>query len=138
MPEIDPSFSYSPIGNIEDVRTFVQKFRVDGNLERFFSDSLKPFYGAMYAGLRPNAGHVLYRLSDFVDEQERNKIPIYPGSDGSLDVPYEQEGGEATYSKWNSLEDWRKSWEQKTDGLIPTLSEMLPAGSDISHILKEG
>jgi len=138
MSEIDPSFSYSPIGNIEDVRTFVQKFRGDGNLERFFSDSLMPFYDALYDSLRSNAGHVLYRLSDFVDEQERKKIAIYPGSDGSLDVSHEQEGGEATYSKWNSLEDWRKSWEQTTDGLIPTLSEMLPEGSDISHMLKEG
>lgn len=138
MPEIDPSFSYNPIGNIEDVRKFVHEFTAHGDLKRFFSDSLEPFYDAMYDGLRPNAGHVLYRLSDFVDEQERKEIAIYPSSDGSLNVPHEQEGGGVVYSKSNSLEDWRKSWEKCTDGVIPTLEEMLPPESDISHMLKEG
>lgn len=74
-------------------------------LQYFFSFGLLGYYDCMWDGMRVEAGHVLYRLSDLIDKSEREKIEVYPSRCGSLTVD------ESGYS-WDSLEDWRKLWEE--------------------------
>lgn len=78
--------------------------------KHFFSSVLLGYYDALWDGLDKTAGHLLYRLSDFLHEDERKRMMIYPSSDGSII--------DAELGSWDSLEDWRAHWE-KTHPVIP-------------------
>jgi len=133
MPDYDFTLSYSPIGNADDVRELVQKFKNGAfDLDGFFRNALLPFYDVMWFSLRGQAGHILYRLSDSVPEEKRKKIAIYSSREGSLIL--DPRNGDIDDYKWDSLEDWRKLWE-KIHPYIPELMKSLPEGSDISDFL---
>lgn len=89
----------------EDATRIMQEHGKDERFGRewLFSFGLLGYYDAMHGGLKTDAGHVLYRLSDHVPEEERRSMEIYPSRDGSLTV----EG-----NPWDSLEDWRRAWEK--------------------------
>lgn len=69
----------------------------------FFKSVLQGFYSPMSAGMKSDAGHVIYRLSDHLTGEERRGIQVY-GND--------------------TLEDWRKQWE-KYHPIIPILTVKL-------------
>lgn len=71
--------------------------------EFFFTMSLVGMYDCMWDGIKVEVGHIIYCLSDFLDETERRQIDIYPSPEGSL-VDVE------TDTQWDSLEDWRRQW----------------------------
>jgi hypothetical protein len=52
--------------------------------------------------LDTDTGHLLYRLTDFIDEARRNGIKIYPGV---------------------TLQDWRAQWEELHPEGIPELPQ---------------
>lgn len=112
-----------PIGDIEYLKRLAKTFKEHrnetGNLEFFFSFALMSFYDCMWEGLGTNAGHVVYRLSDFISEEERSIIKIYPSKDGSII-------DEKIYP-WASLEDWRKEWEELYHSNIPDFTKKLPS-----------
>jgi hypothetical protein len=117
-----------PVGDIEHIRWIVKYFkehRDNISVGSFFMMVLEPFYDCMWDGLNTVAGHVIYRLSDFVSEEERIKISIYPSENGSLII---DEG--FGLGRWYSLEQWRKEWERYHQ-YIPELKKLLPPGSDI-------
>jgi len=121
-----------PIGNVAGLKRLVQFFRSasqeEMDLERFFSLAIMPFYDCMHGGIERMAGHVLYRLSDFLPLEHRKDIYIYPDSSdssGSLVVDD---------SSWHSLEDWRKEWESLNPH-IPSLTKSLPG--EIIKLLPE-
>lgn len=107
-----------PVGNVDYLKKLVEdykRYREIKNLELFFSMALLPFYDAMWDGLTSDAGHLMYRLSDFLSEDKRRCMSIYPSSNGSLSI----DG-----SIWDSLEDWRKMWA-KYNPYIPELKKIL-------------
>lgn len=79
-----------------------------------FSSGLLGYYDAMHESLETDAGHLLYRLSDHVPEEERHSMKIYPCEDGSLI----EEGSQVAYH-WDSLEDWRRKWEEQHSFIPP-------------------
>lgn len=91
--------------NLEALRKYIDE---GGDLEKgrefFFSSTLLGYYDAMWEGLNIDVGHILYRLSDFLEEDKRKRMMIYPSSDGSI---LDTEAGQ-----WDSLEDWRQQWEK--------------------------
>lgn len=97
--------------NLEALRLYVEK---GGDIEKgrrhFFSSVLLGYYDAMWDGLDVTTGHILYCLSDFLHEDERKRMMMYPSPDGSI---INNELG-----AWDSLEDWRKHWE-KAHPVIP-------------------
>ncbi|HLD83879.1 MAG TPA: hypothetical protein VI979_03430 [archaeon] len=99
--------------------------------ERFFSLALLGFYDAMNPALTAADGHMIYRLSDFVPEDRRRTMRIYPCRTGSIIMPsdeildaskhpYEYELGGGP-NNWDSLEDWRKQWERIHRNNIPEM-----------------
>lgn len=94
-------------------------------IESFFSWALYPYYcprGIDWDGMTTNAGHIIYRLSDFLQEEKRKNIAIYPNDKGSLMIEmYERS------VCWDSLEDWRKKWK-KYYPIIPDFIKRLPSG----------
>jgi hypothetical protein len=97
--------------NLEYLRKYFYK---GGNAKEsrklLFTSMLCGYYDCMWGGLQRDIGHVIYRLSDLLSEDERRQMKIYPSSDGSILV---EEG-----DRWDSLEDWRKLWE-KSHPIIP-------------------
>ena len=106
-------------------------------LEYFFFIALTPYYRSCRnndIGLDPleidlDTHHLLYRLSDYIPEEERKKMAMSPSMykveeleyyfpegkpmfEGSDEIPpsiiKEDEDGEK--SAWYSLEDWRHDW----------------------------
>ncbi|GEM_PF-6533009 len=89
--------------------------------ELFFSVALLPYYdgGITWEGMDAEVGHIIYRLTDLVDPDDRKAFAIYPSSDGSVTTKYEYEyDHEEREVKWDSLEDWRREWE-RTNPNIP-------------------
>ena len=87
----------------------------------FFSEALLGYYDCMWEGMTAITGHVVYRLSDSLSEAERQTVTIYPSPEGSI-VHKE--------TFWDSLEDWRHSWE-KQHPVIPELKTLLPEGTQL-------
>ena len=120
------STDINQVGNLEYLWELVENYKdaqkheyKELSLDWFFTMALLPYYDVMWTGLRPEVGHLLYRLSDRVPEQERKDTEIYPasGSEGSI---IDQDGG-----RWHSLEDWRASWK-KAHPIIPEVTLLLP------------
>lgn len=74
-----------------------------------FRLSLLGFYDCMWGGMKVEVGHILYRLSDFINESERKRIWIYPSETGMI---------VDDYGRCDSLEDWRRQWA-KIHPIIP-------------------
>lgn len=77
----------------------------------------------MWGGLNHRVGDIIYRLSDFVSEEERKRMAIYPADKGSIT----RETG-----PWDSLEQWRQQWyrpdiSQLVELLPPELMKMIPS-----------
>lgn len=127
MPKYeDPWKDGLPSGDSNYLRKLVQDYKKRGDhipdLETFFSMALLPFYDVMWTGLKRDVGHVIYRLSDFVPEEERCQIGIYPSRTGSII--------DGKYGLWNSLVDWRRQWERQ-HLYIPEFVKLLPEAQDI-------
>ena len=106
--------------DVSHLRMLVQKYRDNPKFttEHFFSLALFAFYDVMdEEGINGTTGHIIYRMSDAVIEKQRETIPIYPDSTGSLILPDEGD-------PWDSLEDWRKQW-QRLHPVIPVLTKQL-------------
>jgi len=69
--------------------------------EWFFSLALESYFSPLCDGPFAEMGHIIYRLSDFLLEEERKSILIYPNDDGQILL------GSVL---WLSLEDWRNEW----------------------------
>ncbi len=113
-----------PIGTYEYIKELLtmntQHNQV--SLEMFFSLALVPFYDPMWNGLEETAGHIIYRLSDFVFVEERERIAVYPSEKASIIITDEELGS----CSWCSLQDWRREWE-KYHPIIPEFQKMLPS-----------
>ncbi len=94
----------SPVGDVDWVRKLVFEYRDNPEFTKrsFFSHVLLGYYDTMWSHLDGIAGDIIYALSDFVPQEERMGMPIYPSSDGSIALKY---------GKFDSLEDWRNHWE---------------------------
>jgi len=115
-----------PVGGIESLKNSLEMIKrlreikqqegepvnKDEEIAFFFSHALTPFYDCMWDGMKTEAGHIVYRLSDRLDKSFRETIMIYPRSSYS--------GG-----GWNTLEDWRKEWEKLNPEGIPEFTKML-------------
>ena len=92
--------------SIRKLKRLVQKLKETTELtnpvkrELLFNIALSPYYSPD-GDLPTNTGNILYRLSEFIPEEERMKIAVYPSEDGPI-----VQGG----AHWDSLEDWRKEW----------------------------
>ncbi|MFH0836960.1 MAG: hypothetical protein V1870_02420 [Candidatus Aenigmatarchaeota archaeon] len=78
--------------------------------DTFFSFSLYPFY-LEGINLEDEEGHVLYRLSDTLNESHRKGIKIAPS-----DLKNTKDK-----TIWYSLEDWRNAWKRRHND-IPIFS----------------
>lgn len=90
----------------------------ENDIKFFFLMALTPYFdGIFYEGLDPRVGNFLYRLSDFLSEERRRQIEIYPARAGeNADVIIDG-------NLWYSLEEWRKMWEkQNAPYSIPHIS----------------
>jgi len=125
-------YDYCKVFEVNDLKELakgIEKYLLEdptyNGVEGFFSWALLPYYTPFFSGdfygLGKNAGHIIYRLSDFIPEDERRNIPIYPSKDGTL-LMKQLEGN----IQWDSLEDWRKSWE-KDHPIIPDFIKKLPS-----------
>lgn len=89
------------------------------NRSVFFKHTLNKFLG------QPNqldiVGHIIFRLSDFLSEEERNSLKIYPSDEGTAKDELEY--------KWFSLRDWREEWVYLHPDGIPALTELWPESS---------
>ena len=84
----------------------------------FFHFALLPYYECLFwDGMSKDAGHIIYRISDFLTKEERCNIEIYPTDGGSIIIDN---------CAWDSLEDWRKQWE-KYHPVIPDFTRKLPS-----------
>ncbi|MCH8003379.1 MAG: hypothetical protein IH934_02010 [Nanoarchaeota archaeon] len=112
---------------LKSLAQMLKEGKID-EVKELFPFALLPFYDAMWkdVGLSQITGHLIYRLSDFVSEEERQHLDIYGSDDGSIMI---------NERRLDSLEDWRKKWE-KMNPYIPELMKILPSGSDISDILE--
>ncbi len=124
------AFKNLPITDVPRLRELVEDYQKNPNFtkEDFFSFALLGYYDAMHGGMNAIAGHIIYRLSDFVEEEERKEMKIYPSQTGSIVIQHEGEGAEFfgdEEDRWDSLEDWRKLWE-KDNPFIPEYQRQLP------------
>ena len=113
------SFDGLPIADVSYLRILAQDYKDNPNLtaEWFFSFALLGYYDAMWDGLNGTAGHIIYRLSDAIEQPQRKIMAIYPKSTGSI-IRKEVD-------RWDSLEDWRKQWEN-LHPVIPDYKKQLP------------
>jgi hypothetical protein len=121
-----------PVGDIEHLKrltkTFSEHKGEQGNLEMFFMFALLPYYEFIsYDGLDRRTGHVIYNLSNFVKQEDREKIIVFRTEKGSI---VDEEG-----KAWDSLEDWRKQWE-KINPVIPNLIKEIPSMEKLLENLK--
>jgi len=86
------------------------------DLRLFFSMALEPWHSPLYESFKPNVGHIIYRLSDSVPQEEREVMPVCQSRTGSLTI---------RGKPWYSLEDWRKEWE-RNNAPIPEFKKILP------------
>ena len=94
----------------------------------FFSHALCGYYDCMWDGMNESVGHLIYRLSDLIDELKRRQMGIYPSATGSLWL----DG-----NMWNSLEDWRKIWEKDFPKGIPEVFHLLLCFEDGAELTIE-
>lgn len=126
--EIEP-----PVGDIEWIKDLAKTYRENPGMDigHVFSMSLLGYYDAMWGGLDRNAGHIIYRLSDHIPQEEREKISIYPSETGSIVMD--------AFGPWDSLEDWRKQWKEgieKSGETIPILQPQLQEGiQELANVL---
>ena len=126
MEKKDRFYKDLPLGDVEWLRKLVYKYRDNPNFSKqsLFSHALLGYYDVMWSGLESVTADLIYRLSDFVPEDERKTMHIYPSPDGSI---VRGDG------KWDSLEDWREQWEKhrrirlKSDS---SYTPLLPLGTD--------
>jgi hypothetical protein len=114
---------YLPDSTLETLRELVYLHRDhpdEISVEYVFKQALLGYYDPMWNGLRQEAGDIIFRLSDFIPREEREKIDVYPSQNGSLSIRGWQ---------YDSLEDWRKQWEEDRGGNIPYFQEQLSPGS---------
>jgi len=115
-----PEFYRLPTADLAYLRSLLQWHKDHPDLfsiETFFCQALLGYYDCMWSGMNQEVGHLVYRLSDSVPEEERGRIPVYPGIDeGSLILEN---------NRWYSLEDWRRCWE-KQNPIIPHYTLQLP------------
>jgi hypothetical protein len=84
----------------------------------FFSYALLPYYeDVFWDGMKAEAGHIIYRISDLLPLEKRHCIEIYPSSHGSICI---------NDHYWDSLEDWRKQWEVYNP-VIPDFTRKIPS-----------
>lgn len=111
-----------PVGDIKHLRGTMQLLEYvipEKKTEFFFRNVLVSYYDCMFDGLSIGIGDFVYRLSDRLTLEERQKIPIYPSKNGTIIV-------ESTIfedNNWLSLEQWRNEWS--TSRKIPEMSELL-------------
>lgn len=80
------------------------KYYPGEEIDHFFQRCLDFYYSPLEEGMSGNVGHILYRLSDYLPLEKRQKIVIYPSDTGSII----QDG-----EPWDTLQDWRKDWENR-------------------------
>jgi len=119
-----------PISHLEFIRACVKAHRDDP--ENF---GLEALFLNILMGPDPldeeidlTAGHVAYRLSDFVDPEERKIIAVQPAAP---EIGYPgtivREG-----IQWHSLEEWRSFWKRVHPD-IPEFVKKLPSGLDLNN-----
>lgn len=128
-----------PITDVPRIKDLVARYREnpDFTMESFFSFALLGYYDAMHGGMDATAGHILYRLSDFIEAEERKKIAVYPSQTGSIINNHEGEVDEEFFEgeekdRWDSLEDWRKLWKGQ-NRFIPEYQKQLPSGDSYGN-----
>jgi len=102
-----------PLGDLAYLERVVKLCRessgdAEKDIKLFFLMALTPYFDSIaYEGLDPRVANFLYRLSDFLSEERRRQIEIYPACAGeNADVLIDG-------NPWYSLEEWRKMWEKK-------------------------
>jgi len=72
----------------------------------FISSALNRFYSPLFDNtiFTAQVGDALYRLSDHLTPDERRSTLIYPETDGDI---LDERG-----TRWASLEQWRREWEE--------------------------
>ncbi len=100
-----------PTSTPEDVKKtwqMVNRTNLEHNekVELFFKLALQGFYSPMMDGMKSDAGHIIYRLSDYLTPEERQGIVVYHSNPET------------------SLDDWRTEWE-KLHGSIPIITVKL-------------
>lgn len=119
-------FDTLPVGSIEHIRRTLDLIKSVYSdhvacddafeaLEFFFRHALMPFYDCMWDGLKLEAGHVIYRLSDKLPDDICTTIKTYPCIDINPEQPNE----------WYTLSSFRQEWEN-LHPVIPELQHLLP------------
>lgn len=122
-PESEPELTQAQLEHIRFLLDFLKKESDSKSFfQQFFGLALYPGYDTVvsYFGMSHVVGHIVFRLSDFVDETQRKGIVLYPDKRGNL-----IDNGELC----DSLEDWRQHWMLSHPDGIPTLTELWPESS---------
>jgi hypothetical protein len=72
----------------------------------FLLRTLGEWDSPMCDGMDTPVGHLLYRLTDFMDPDERRRIRLFRSDDGK-----------------DTVEDWRREWESLYSGCIPEIPQ---------------
>lgn len=66
--------------------TFLLRDNPDISIDQYFAYAVSPFYDTMWKWNPPPAiyGDILYRLSDYVPQEQREIIEVYPDPNGTL------------------------------------------------------
>lgn len=114
-----------PLGDIPYLQELAKWYSENRELplRHFFSRAIVPYYDPMWDGLKIDAGHIIYRLSDVIPPEERATMEIYPSNTGSI-IQLEDN----TCPRWDSLEDWRTHWKRHHP-IIPEYRKKLPGNS---------
>ena len=88
----------------------------------FFQLALEPYYCPLYDGMDKVCLDLVYRLSDKLSYEERDKIMVYPSNVGSI-LDFDEKSQRTI--RWDSLEDWRREWKITRRGHIPELIKLL-------------
>lgn len=112
-----------PLFGVDELRQLANLVRA-GTISRedFFSQALWDPED-VFSGLDPEAGHLLYRLSDRIPPDRRRAMMIYPCNQGSILDQSTLRPGRPV--RWDSLEDWRQWWEGRHPQGIPTFRKEL-------------
>ncbi len=120
----------TPEKHLEFLKSCVEAYRAgEFDLEALFSSACNgPFEGDVdKRGVFEQTGHVIYRLSDYVDPDVRRGIAIYPAA------PEIGFRGEIIRHgiQWQSLEQWRKEWSE-SHPVIPEFVKKLAEGFQLN------
>jgi hypothetical protein len=117
MPDKDEYYEYD-IARLKGLLSNLKKDKELDNftkLEIFFDLILTPYYfpeSCSNGDITANAGHIIYRISDSIPLEIRERIKVYSN---------------------DSLEDWRKEWASG-GAVIPNFRKKLP---DLSRLLDD-